>query len=185
VGLLVVVCCHIGLGLIASAHSADAELTANPRQPRITLAARGANVLRIAQENYSPLNIDVLEQTVFELVNQHRISEGLVALEWNDQLSEQARSHSQAMAQREIPLGHVGLQQRAEHVNRIIRFRQLAENVAYIFSHQNTAGRAVQGWLRSPSHRAAIEGDYRLTGIGVAQGAHGAFFFTQFYLRPR
>ncbi len=90
------------------------------------------------------------------------------------------------MADRRVPFGHTGLQQRLHRVDRILPTRRVAENAAYIFTHKNTADRAFQGWLRSNSHRQAIEESYyRYTGIGVAQDRNGAFYFTQLYVRPR
>lgn len=131
------------------------------------------------------LAIDVLEQTVFEEVNQYRVSLGLRPFQINPRLSEQARAHSQAMAEKQIPFGHTDFRKRVRKIDRIIRSRRVSENVAYIFTHKETAKRAVQGWIKSPRHRPVLEGNYRFTGVGVAQGDRGAFYFTQVYVNPR
>lgn len=131
------------------------------------------------------LAIDVLEQTVFEEVNQYRVSLGLRPFQINPRLSEQARAHSQAMAEKQIPFGHTDFRKRVRKIDRIIRSRRVSENVAYIFTHKDTAKRAVQGWIKSPRHRPVLEGNYRYTGVGVAQGERGAFYFTQVYVNPR
>ncbi len=54
-----------------------------------------------------------------------------------------------------------------------------AENVAY---GQMSAEEVVDGWLHSPGHRQNIEGDYNLTGIGVAQNKDGVIYFTQIFV---
>lgn len=133
----------------------------------------------------SELSITTLEQTVYEQVNQHRSRIGLPALRLDPRLSSIARKHSQEMANREIPFGHTGLRKRALKVNGVIRSRRVSETVAYIFTHKDTAQRAVQGWLKSSNHRPTLEGNFKFTGVGVAQGDRGAFYFTQIYVRPR
>ncbi|HEY9648073.1 MAG TPA: CAP domain-containing protein [Chroococcidiopsis sp.] len=126
-----------------------------------------------------------LEQAVYDQINQHRVSMGLAPLTLDPRISDRARAHSQAMAEQRIPVSHYNFRDRARQIRRIVRFRRIAENVAYIFTHRNTADRAVQGWLQSASHRASIEGNYSITGIGVVQGDRGAFYFTQIFVRPR
>ena len=45
------------------------------------------------------------------------------------------------------------------------------------------AREVVDGWLHSPGHRRNIEGDFRLTGIGLAEGSNGMIYFTQIFVR--
>jgi uncharacterized protein YkwD len=89
------------------------------------------------------------------------------------------------MAGRQVPFGHTDFSQRIRRVNQIISSRRVSENVAYIFSHNDPAKRAFDGWLRSPAHRRAIEDNFSVTGVGVALGDRGALYFTQIYVRPR
>ncbi len=129
--------------------------------------------------------IPELEQAIYDQVNQYRSLKGLSPLLMDTRISAAARRHSQAMAQREIPFGHGGFRQRVLRLNQIIAARRVSENVAYIFTHRETATRVVQGWIKSPQHRPSLEGEFRFTGVGVAQGDRGAFYFTQIYIRPR
>lgn len=131
------------------------------------------------------LAIPALEQAVFERVNQYRATKGLPPLQLDSRLSTQAREHSEAMAQYQVAFGHIDFQSRARRINRVIPSRRVSETVAYIFSHQETAKRAVDGWIKSAKHRPILEGEYSLTGIGVAMGQRQAFYFTQFYVRPQ
>ncbi len=126
-----------------------------------------------------------LEQRIFEQVNQYRLHRGLRPLRMDPRISAQARAHSQAMAERQVPFGHTDFSQRIRRVNRIIASRRVSENVAYIFSHNDPAKRAFDGWLRSPAHRRALEDNFSVTGVGVALGDRGALYFTQIYVRPR
>ena len=43
---------------------------------------------------------------------------------------------------------------------------------------------AVEGWSKSPEHRKNMLGNFSLTGIGVAQGQEGRYFFTQIFIEP-
>lgn len=131
------------------------------------------------------LSLPELEQAVYEQVNQHRLKLGLRPLQLDTRVSAQARAHSQAMANKDVPFGHYNFKRRVQRVDRIISSRRIAENVAYIFSHNQPAKRAVDGWLRSSHHRPEVEGNYSVTGVGVAMGDRGALFFTQIYVRPR
>ncbi|OLP15426.1 hypothetical protein BST81_26490 [Leptolyngbya sp. 'hensonii'] len=131
------------------------------------------------------LSVPTLEQQVYEQINQYRRSRGLPTLVLDLRVSTMARLHSQNMANRRTSFGHNGMRQRALTINRVIPSRRVSENVAYIFSHNQPAQRAVAGWLRSASHRSAIEDQFSLTGIGVAQDSRGAFYFTQIFVRPR
>jgi len=122
-----------------------------------------------------------LEQQVQRLVNQYRISRHLPPLISHETISQQARKHSQAMANREVPLGHDRFERRERAISEVLSFSAAAENVAYIQGYSDTAQNAVNGWLRNTRHRENIEGDYTLTGIGVAIDRHGAYYFTQIF----
>ena len=75
------------------------------------------------------------------------------------------------MARGRVGFGHDGFGSRAAHSG------GKAENVAY----NRTARGAVSSWLGSPGHRRNIEGSYNLTGIGIAPGRRGGYFFTQIF----
>ncbi len=47
------------------------------------------------------------------------------------------------------------------------------------------AGAAVNAWLASTGHRQNIEGDYHLTGVGVASPDNDSltFYFTQIFIK--
>lgn len=60
-------------------------------------------------------------------------------------------------------------------------YQRAAENIAI---GQTTPAQAVQAWMDSPSHRAALmSADYTRTGIGVVKssGAYGGYAWAQFF----
>jgi uncharacterized protein YkwD len=122
-----------------------------------------------------------MENDIFRLVNLHRRSMGLKPLRMNALESSLAKQHSQNMASGKTPFGHDGFKDRAAYLNKKMGpIRLAAENVA---SGQMSAREVVDGWLNSPGHRRNIEGDFKLTGIGLAQGRRGMIYFTQIFTR--
>jgi len=117
-------------------------------------------------------------QDVLEVVNDYRSSIGLSPLSEHNTSEALALGHSAYM---------VG-QNRASHDNFFQRsdFLQdngaqlVAENVAFGFQ---TAQSALQGWLESPSHKEALEGDFTHTGIAVVSNEFGVKYYTQLFIK--
>lgn len=122
-----------------------------------------------------------LEQEVYQLINRYRISQNLPPLTTNEIITRQARMHSRAMATKRIPVGHSGFAKRVERISRSLPYRAAAENVAYNKGYSNCAQRATQDWFKNKGHRKNIEGNYYLTGIGVAMDSQGAYYFIQIF----
>ena len=65
-----------------------------------------------------------------------------------------------------------------------VDFEKLAENIASNRGHKQPAAHAVEQWLDSPGHRESmLDPEFEKTGVGVAVGEDGVFYFTQLYLR--
>jgi uncharacterized protein YkwD len=128
-------------------------------------------------------SIDSLEQAVYSQINDYRTSHGLSSLTLDPRISQQARNHSQDMASGQVPFGHDGFAQRIQAIGQVISLNAAAENVAYNQGYSDPVTQAVQGWLNSPGHLTNIQGQYNLTGIGVAKSASGAYYFTQIFVR--
>lgn len=130
----------------------------------------------------TPSPYSALEQSIHQQINQYRQSRKLPPLTLDPRISEQARTHSQNMANG-IPFSHQGFDQRVEAIRRVIPYRAASENVAFNKGYSNPGQQAVQGWIKSPGHRINIEGQYNLTGIGVSKNAKGEYYFTQIFIR--
>jgi uncharacterized protein YkwD len=151
-------------------------------QPTIAQPNRQSIAPRIAQA--APTTA-ALEQTVFKQINDYRASQKLPPLVFADQIATQARLHSQNMANKSVPFGHQGFDQRVQAIGQTIPYRAAAENVAFNMGYTDPATQAVQGWLKSPGHLQNIRGNYGLTGIGVSQNAKGEIYFTQIFIKKR
>ena len=151
---------------------------------------------------------DELEHYVHRLVNEHRVAQGLKPLSFNSEISAIARRHSRDMATGRVGYGHEGFETRRQAVATTIPLRRFGENVAWSqasgvdgilgegpqhgregvvsTSQVSVANYIVEGWLSSPPHRKNIESpDYELTGVGVAQGPGGEYYFTQLFVRAK
>ncbi len=118
---------------------------------------------------------------ILRYVNEYRHSKGLKPLEANSFISSVALDHSRDMLSGKTPFGHEGFRDRIDRIKkRLGPIHVAAENVA---SGPMGAREVVDGWLHSPGHRRNIEGDFRLTGIGLAYGKRGMIYFTQIFTK--
>ncbi len=130
-------------------------------------------------EQNSKEDFSIIEAEVLTLINMHRRSIGKNDLEVNPLIREEATIHTKNMASGRIPLSHEGFDARADKLLDKLNGNSAAENVAW--GHP-TAKLVVKGWLDSKEHRKNIEGDYNLTGIGIARGKDGELYYTQIFI---
>jgi uncharacterized protein YkwD len=122
-----------------------------------------------------------MSRQILVFVNEYRRSKGLPALQPNSFISSVALGHSRDMLTGKTPFGHDGFRDRINRISgQLGKLHVAAENVA---SGPMGAREVVDGWLHSPGHRRNIEGDFRLTGIGLAEGRNGMIYFTQIFVR--
>jgi uncharacterized protein YkwD len=122
-----------------------------------------------------------ISREILFFVNEFRRSKGLPALLGDSYISSVALGHSRDMLTGKSPFGHDGFRQRIDRISgKLGRLHVAAENVA---SGPMDAREVVDGWLHSPGHRRNIIGDFRLTGIGVAEAANGMIYFTQIFVK--
>lgn len=127
------------------------------------------------------INLTGMEKNILRYVNDYRRQIGKPELKMIDAASDEADKHSANMAARRTGFGHEGFENRVARIGKQIGgVSAAAENVAY---GELTAKEVVNGWLHSPGHKKNIEGNYTLTGIGVAKDKNGTVFYTQIFLR--
>lgn len=134
-------------------------------------------------EPSSELNLSDLQYqaSILHYVNEYRIKHHLKPLKMVNVISQEAAKHSRDMANKSIPFGHQYFDTRIKHLYKAIHgCNGGAENVAY---YKLNAKKLVDGWIASPGHRRNIEGNYNLTGIGIARSKKGWAYFTQIFLR--
>lgn len=131
-----------------------------------------------AVENTS--SIGSVEKQVLQLVNEYREKKGLQPLRMADEIVDEAEKHSQNMANRKVGFGHGGFDARYQRLTKHISgANSMAENVAY---GNISVKDIVKGWINSPGHRKNMEGNYNMTGIGVARDNKGVLYYTQIFI---
>ncbi|MBD2328915.1 CAP domain-containing protein [Alkalinema sp. FACHB-956] len=185
----------VGTSLGVAAHARSTATVAPAPQASTTITptlqadmaslVEAQQPLRIAQTTSTAPTTASLEQAVFNQINAYRKSQGLAPLVLNSTITTQARIHSQNMANKTVPFGHQGFDQRVKAIGTVIPWSGAAENVAYNYGYSDPATQAVQGWLKSSGHLRNIRGNFDLTGIGVSRNAKGEIYFTQIFIKKR
>ena len=127
-----------------------------------------------------------LELRVFDLINKQRAQIGLDDLEWNDDVAEIARRHSENMANYNF-FSHTDMNgwmvnDRADALG-IKKWRAIGENIAFNRGYKNPAESAVERWMQSPSHREnLLNNRWQQSGIGIAVTEDGTYYFTEVFL---
>ncbi len=126
------------------------------------------------------------ERRAFEVTNTVRLRNGLTALVWDNELSRMARAHSESMARQrffshETPEG-LSLRERARAAG-ILRFRVLAENIAYNQNFDDPGAFAVERWLTSSKHRDNIlNREFQASAVGSFVDSNGRVYLTQVFI---
>jgi uncharacterized protein YkwD len=121
-----------------------------------------------------------IEKQVLQLVNEYREKKNLQPLKMMDGIVDEAEKHSQDMAAKKVGFGHGGFDARYQRILKgVPRTNSVAENVAY---GNVSVKEIVKGWINSPGHRHNMEGNFNMTGIGVARDKKGILFYTQIFI---
>lgn len=122
-----------------------------------------------------------LEQAIFNQVNEVRKEKGLPPLEYNEDLAQMAREHSEEMAT-DRKLSHDGFSERFDAARaKIPGLSALGENVAMNFPQEDIVSDTLRKWMNSPVHRTNILRPNKITGVGVARAGDGSYYFTQIF----
>jgi uncharacterized protein YkwD len=130
--------------------------------------------------NISANNIKKTQKTILQAINVYREMQGLLPLTLDNFISKVAAAHSEEMANNLVPFGHRGFENRINTIAQHFKHNMVAENVAYT---SEEAATVVSQWLASKGHRKNIEGNYNLTGIGIAYNKYGYVYVTQIFLK--
>lgn len=125
------------------------------------------------------------EQRAFKTTNELRVRNGLAPLEWDAELCIIARRHSRNMStlgffSHETPEGF-RLRDRARMAG--IRYRVIAENIAYNQGFEDPGAFAVERWTISAGHRAnLLSTEFRGSAVGSFIAPDGTVFLTQLFI---
>nr|WP_255610456.1 CAP domain-containing protein [Robertkochia sp. 3YJGBD-33] len=120
-----------------------------------------------------------LQNEVFELINEHRISISLNPLKNLDIVYAKAEEHTNYMIATQ-EANHDYFFEREAYLKSNANAALVAENVAFAYT---TATGVVNGWLNSEQHRAVIEGDFTHASISARKDKEGNFYFTHIFIK--
>ena len=121
----------------------------------------------------------IIEIEIMELINDHRISEGLAPLINLDKIKAEAFGHTDYMIERN-QVSHDNFYTRRSNLINNAGAVSVAENVAYAYS---SAQSVVNAWLNSEGHREVIEGDYTNFDISAEQDVDGKWYYTNIFIK--
>jgi len=116
-------------------------------------------------------------QEVLAEVNLHRTSIGLAALKDNSDSDVKAVEHTKYMATKG-EISHDNFYKRSDYLKARGAGR-VSENVAFGY---RSAQEVVAAWIKSDSHREALEGNFTHSGMSVVRNEKGTAFFTQIFI---
>ncbi|MDY2586924.1 CAP domain-containing protein [Winogradskyella aquimaris] len=121
----------------------------------------------------------LIEIEIMELINAHRINEGLDPLQDHSTVKAVAFTHTDYMVEVNN-VSHDNFFQRKQSLQLNANANIVSENVAYGFS---SAESVVNAWLNSPSHRENIEGDFTDFDISAEKNNEGKWYFTNIFIK--
>lgn len=196
-----VVSCAFGslvlFGLACSAPAVAQTLTPRPVARLISASGTDARIRRVGVTD-PKLNLSTpgaaspsfaeataAERRAFEVTNELRSRSGLAPLEWDPELCIIARRHSRNMSDldffsHQTPEG-LRLRDRARLAG--IRYRVIAENIAYNQGFEDPGAFAVERWTASPGHRAnLLSTEFQSSAVGTFVASDGRVFLTQLFI---
>ena len=120
-----------------------------------------------------------IEIEILELINNHRLSNGLNPLSNMDVIKSQAFSHTDYMADNNV-VNHDNFYVRSNFLKSNAGAVKVSENVAYGYS---SAQSVVDAWIKSEGHKANIEGDFTNFDVSAEQGIDGKWYYTNIFIK--
>jgi len=120
-----------------------------------------------------------VEDALLQVVNEHRNTLGINALEFSAVAYEYANAHNDYMIAKG-DLSHDHFSSRASNIASETNAEYVSENVAKDYT---SAQKAFEGWLNSPNHRKTMEGEFTHTAVSVKIDEAGNYYYTQLFFR--
>lgn len=118
-----------------------------------------------------------------KLLNGHRLSLGLKALTYSEDIELVAINHSRRMAQKKLPFSHFGSKFRCRAVIYAMELERGAHCGENMAMGQETAAEVFKAWMGSPEHREAMEDPtYTHAGLGIYRDFRGYRYWTQIFI---
>ena len=148
---------------------------------KATSPSNSSSSSRDATYRETSISTATLNSDIINGVNAYRKSKGLQPMHLMALAASEAAGHSRNMASKKVPFGHAGFNQRAIAIaNELHGTSSTGENIAF---GKMTWKQVIDAWLKSPEHKANIEGAFNYTGVGVAKDSRGVVYYTQIFVK--
>jgi uncharacterized protein YkwD len=120
-----------------------------------------------------------IEVEILELINNHRLSEGLNPLAKMDIVKSVAFSHTDYMVDKD-EVSHHNFYTRSNYLKSNAGAKSVSENVAFGYS---SAESVVRAWLKSEAHKENLEGDFTNFDVSAEKNAEGRWYYTNIFIK--
>ena len=128
---------------------------------------------------FSKVEYSDIELEILDLVNEYRVSKGLISLNQLNIISVVAETHTTYMAEVD-KISHDHFSERHQQLVESANAKLVGENVGYGYG---TAKGIFDSWLKSDAHRGIIEKpNYTHFGISTEKNMEGRNYFTQIFI---
>ncbi|MEP7277655.1 MAG: CAP domain-containing protein [Bacteroidota bacterium] len=146
-----------------------------------TSSHSSASAARTASYRDKVISTSTMNADIINEVNEYRKTKGLPPLHLLAIAASEAAKHSKNMAAKKLAFGHAGFNQRAIAIaDELHGTSSTGENIAF---GKMTSRQVIEAWLKSPDHKANIEGNFNYTGVGVAKDSRGVVYYTQLFVK--
>ncbi len=120
------------------------------------------------------------ETELVDLINEYRVSKGLHVLQTINHISAKSEEHNEYMIVNKV-VNHDLFAERSENIIEVLGAVKVNENVAYNFVSPSSV---LNAWLRSPGHKANIEGNFTHFGVSIRENATtGKKYYTNIFIK--
>lgn len=119
------------------------------------------------------------EVETMTLINEYRVSVGLSELKEINHISYKSEQHDHYMIENNV-VNHDDFVSRSENIMEVLGAKKVSENIAYNY---NSPKGALDAWLKSPTHKKNIEGDFTHFGLSIRVNADGKKYYTNIFAK--
>lgn len=120
-----------------------------------------------------------IEVEILELINNHRLSEGLNPLAEMNIVKSVAHSHTDYMVDND-QVSHHNFFTRSDYLKTNAGAKKVSENVAFGYS---SAESVVRAWIKSEEHKANLEGDFTNFDVSAEKNEEGRWYYTNIFIK--
>lgn len=137
------------------------------------------NIVSSASQKTMSYSYNQSEIETMALINTYRVSIGLNALKEINHISYKSEEHDHYMIANNV-VNHDDFVSRSENIMQVLGAKNVSENIAFNY---NSPQAVLDAWLKSPSHKANIEGNFTHFGLSIRVSPEGKKYYTNIFAK--